>query len=118
MKEILAEEAAKSFQPTFLQDHSLLEMEEIQYVDEHDPFLQLHLVSEYSQHYKFAQPNHDIVPEHHLLIHDTDTSSLKLYVHLTDLQNENYVYILPCCKSKEFIETKVAAINCIVLTFI
>jgi hypothetical protein len=115
-KEILAEEVVMSFPSTSLQDHSHLWMEDTQYAYEHDPYLQLPLVSEHSQHYKFVQPNHDILPEHHPLIHDNDTSLPTLYEHLTDLQNENHACILPCCKSKKFIETKVAAINCRVLT--
>ena len=116
VKEILAEEVVMSSPSTSLQDHSHLWMEDIQYAYVHDPYLQLPLVSEHSQHYRSVQPNHDIVPEHLPLIRDNDTLSPTLSEHLTDLQNENCAYILPCCKSKKFIETKVAAINCRVLT--
>jgi hypothetical protein len=115
-KEILVEEVERSYPSTFLLDHSRLWMEDIQHAYEHDPYLLLPLVSEHSQHYKFEQPNHDIEAEHHPLIHDNDTSSPKLYEHSNDLQNVNYAYILPCCKSKKILETKVAAINCRVLT--
>lgn len=115
-KEILAEEVERSYPSISLPNRLRIGMADILYACEHDPYLQLLLESEHSQHYRFEQPNHDIGPEHHLLKHDNDTLSPTLYGHLTDLQNVNYAYILPCCKSKKFIETKVAAINCRVLT--
>jgi len=116
VKEILAEEVVMSYPSTFLPNHSHLLMEDTQHVHERDPYLQHPLVSEHSQHYKSGQLNPYIVPEHLPLIHDNDTSSPILYGHLNDLQNVNHVYVLPCCKSKKFIETKVPAINCRVLT--
>lgn len=92
-------------------------MADIPYACELDPYLQLLLLeSEHSQHYTFKQPNHNIGPEYHPLKHDNYTLLPTLYGHLNDLQNMNYVYILPCFKSKKFIETKVVAINCRVLT--
>ena len=105
-KEILAEEVEMSYHSISLPNHSRLGMADILYACEHDPYLQLPLVSDHSQHYRFEQPNQDIVPEHHPLKHVNHTLSPTLYAHLTDLQNVNYVYILLCCKSKKFIELK------------
>jgi len=116
VKEILAEEVVKSYPSISLPIHSCLGMGDIQHADEHDPYSQRPLVFEHSQHYKFGQPNPCILSEHPPLIHDNDTSLPILYEHLNDLQNANHDDILPCCKSKKFIETKVAAINCRVLT--
>jgi hypothetical protein len=113
---ILAVEVEKSYPSTSLQDHSRLWMEDTQCAYEHDPYSQRPSVSGHSQHYRFVQPNLDIVPEHRPLIHGNDTLLPTQYEHLNDLQNESYAYIHPCCKSKKFVETKVAAINCRVLT--
>jgi len=115
-KEILAEEVVKSCPSISLPNHSCLVMVDIQHGGEHDPYSQLPLVFEHSQHYRFGLPNPYIVSAHLPLIHDNDTSLPILYGHSNDLQNVNHDDILPCCKSKKFIETKVAAINCRVLT--
>ena len=117
VKEILAEEVVISFPSTFLPNHSCLAKEDIQHADVHDPYSQQPLVFEHSPHYRFEQPNPYIVSAHLPLIHDNDISLPILYGRLNDLQNVNHDDILPCCKSKKFIETKVAAINCRVLTF-
>ena len=114
--ETLAGEVVMSYPSISLPNHLHLRMEDIQHACEHDPYLQPPLVSEHSQYYRFVQLNPYNVSVHHLLIHDNDTSSPIRYEHSNDLQNVNYVYILPCCKTRKFIETKVAAINCRVLT--
>ena len=114
--EILAEEVLMSFPLISLPNHLYLGMEDIQHAGEHDPYLPRPLVSEHSLHYRFGQPNPCILSAHRPLIHDSDTSLPILGGHSNDLQNVNHDDILPCCKSKKFIETKVAAINCRVLT--
>ena len=73
-KETLTGEVVMSFPSISLLNHLRLRMEDIQYACEHDPYLQLLLVSEHSQHYKFVQLNPYSVSVHPLLIHDNDTS--------------------------------------------
>jgi hypothetical protein len=116
MREILVEEVVMSYPSTSLLIHLYSKKEDTQHVCEHDPCLLHPLVFEHSQYYIFEQPNHDNVPEHHPLKHDIDTSLPKQYEQSNDLQNENLPYIVPSCKTKKFIETKVPAINCRVLT--
>ena len=118
MREILAEEVVKSYPSFSSLFHLYSWREDTQHGCEHDPCLLLPLVFEHSQHYKFEQPNHDNVPEHLPLKHDIDTSLPIRYEQLNDLQNEILPYIVPSCKTKKFIETKVPAINCRVLTII
>ena len=116
VKEILAEVVVMSFPSTSLPDHLCFLKGDIQYAHEHDPCLQLPLVSEHPLHYRFEQLSPYNVFERLPLKHDIDTSLPKQYERLNDLQYANYVCILPYCKSKKFIETKVPAINCRVLT--
>ena len=116
VKEIPAEVVERSYPSISLPGRSYLWRADTLYGHEHDPYLQLPLVSEHSQHYRFEQPNPYTVPEHRPLIHDNDTSLPILYERLIDLQNVYYDDIHPYCKSKKFIETKVPAINCRVLT--
>lgn len=97
-REILAEAVGTSYPSTSLPDHSYLWRADTLYGHEHDPYLQLPLVSVHSQYYRFEQPNPYTVPEHRPLIHDNDTSLPILYEHLNDLQNVYYDDIHPCCK--------------------
>ncbi len=116
MREILAEEVVKSYPSTSLPIHLYSTKEDTQHGCEHDLCLLPPLVFEHSQHYLFEQPNLDNVLEHHPLKHDNDISLPKRYELLNDLQNVNLTCIVPSCKTKKFIETKVPAINCRVLT--
>jgi len=115
-QEILPEGDAMSFLLSSSPTHLYSEMEGIQHGYAHDLCSPLPSLSEHSLNYIPEQPNPCTVPEHRLLIHDNDTWLPILYALIIDLQNECYAYILPSCKSKKFLETKVPAINCRVLT--
>jgi hypothetical protein len=104
--------ALSTFSPNYL--HS--KMADIQYGCEHDLYSQLLSIFEHSQHYKFAQPSLDIELEHRPSKRDNDTLSPKRYALSNDLLYENSFYMIPYSKSINFIETKVSAINCRVLT--
>jgi len=90
---------------------------DIQHGYEHDLYSQHLLKSSHSLNYKSELANHDNVFEHRLVIHDTDIWLSKQYAHLNNLYYVNYSYILTWSKNIQFIETKVTAINCGVLTF-
>ncbi len=111
MQEILVEEALTSFLLSSLPNHLHLMTEDTQYEYVHDPCSQL--LSEYvhSQNYKSVQPNHDTLTEYLPSTHDIDISSPIQYAPLSDLPNVNYAYTLPFSKTKEFLETKVAAMK-------
>jgi hypothetical protein len=114
--EILAEVggnfAPSIFSPNYL--HS--KMADIQYGCEHDLCSQLLSIFEHSQHYKSAQPSLDIELEHRPSKHDNDILSPKQHGQSNDLPCVNSSYMIPYSKSMNFIETKVSAINCRVLT--
>jgi hypothetical protein len=99
-----------------LPKHLYSRKEGIQRECEHDLCSQLLLKSSHSLNYKFELANRDNVSEHRLAIHDTDIWLSKQYVRLNDLYYENCSYILAWSKDNNFIETKVTAINCGVLT--
>ena len=81
-----------------------------------DLYLPHPLVYEHSQHYISVQSSHDNGTEYRLSIHDNDIWSPKQREPLIDLLNDCPFCTLPFGKSKNFIETKVAAINCRDLT--
>ena len=83
---------------------------------EYDLCSQLLLISSHSPNYKSELANRDNASVHHLAIHDTDIWLSKQCERLNDLYYKNYSYILTWSKNNNFIETKVAAINCGVLT--
>ncbi len=102
---------------TSLQSYSHSEREDIQHVHEHGLDSQLPLKFEHSHCCKSELSNHAFFAECHLVEHDNDTLSPKLgeltfYLHYGCL-----FYYRPHCKSMKFIETKVTAMNCWVLTF-
>lgn len=101
-----------SFSPSCLYSS----MVDTRYVCEHDPCSPPPLISEHSQHYIFAPPDHDNVAEYHLSKHGNDILSPIQYVRSFYLPYVNSFDILPYSKTMNFIETKVAAINCRVLT--
>ena len=88
----------------------------IQYECAHDPYSQHLSELKHSQHCIFEQPSLDNEPEHRPLIRGNDTSSPIQYALLNDLRNGILCDCVPSCKSMKFIETKVPAINCRVLT--
>ncbi len=83
---------------------------------EHDPYLQLLSKYGYSQSHKPGLASHGNVAEYRPSICDNDILLHISNAHLTNLlyvrNNENFPY----SKGKKFIQTKVAAINCGVLT--
>jgi hypothetical protein len=91
--------------------------EDTQHEYEHGLCSQHLLKYSHSLNYKSELANHDSVSAHHLAKHDTDIWLSKQYVHLNDLYYVNYSCILTWSENIKFIETKVAAINCGVLTF-
>ena len=91
-------------------------MANTQYVCERDPYSQHLSESTHSQHCRFEQPNPGNEPEHLPLARGIDTSSPIQYGLLIDLRNANLYDCVPSSKSMKFIETKVTAINCRVLT--
>ena len=99
-----------------LPKHLYSGMEGIQHGYEHDLCSQRLLKSSHSLNYKSELANRDNASEHRLAIHDTDIWLSKQYVHLNNLYYESCSCILTWSKNKKFIETKVTAINCGVLT--
>ena len=92
------------------------ETEDILYEYAHAPCLQLLSKSLHFLSYMFELSNRGNVFVHRLTKHDNGIWLSKLYEHLIDLYYVNYSYIPTWSKDKKFIETKVAAINCRVLT--
>ena len=82
-----------------------------QYAYEHDPCLLHPSVSLRSLNYRFEQSNLGNEPANLLLTHDNDISLPILYEHLVYLKYVNFFDNLPYCKTKKFLETKVAAIK-------
>ncbi len=83
---------------------------------EHDLYSQHLSVSGHSPNCKFGLSNRGTFAEYLLSKHGTYTWLPKQYEHSSDLMYVNSSYILPYRKSMKFIETKVTAINCRVLT--
>lgn len=73
-------------------------------------------ISEHFQNCIFGLSSRDIFAEYLLSIHDSDTWLPKLCGHSSDLPCANFFCNQPYGKSMNFIETKVPAINCRVLT--
>jgi len=111
-------EDARSDLSISLQERLYSEMARIQYECAHGPCSQHPSELTHSQHYKFEQPSLGNEPEYRPLVHGNDTSSPILYALLNDLRNENLSECVPYRKSMKFIETKVPAINCRVLTIV
>ena len=112
----LAEVCVKFVPSTSSPDNLCSTKEGTQHAREHDPCSPLPSVFEHSLNYRSKLLNLCIELEHRPLIHGNDTSSPKRYGPTTDLHDENSFCSLPYCKSMKFIETKVPAINCRVLT--
>jgi hypothetical protein len=93
-----------------------LTMEDILYAYEHDLFSQPLSVSEHFPNCIFGLSSRGTFAEYLLLEHGTYTWLSKQYARSSDLPYVNSFYILPYRKSIKFIETKVTAINCRVLT--
>jgi len=115
-QDTLAGEVVKFDLSTSLQVRLCSERVGIQHEREHDPYSQLLSESTHSLHCKSEQPSLDIEPEHRLLGHGNDTSSPIQYVLLNDSRNGILCDYIPSRKTMKFIETKVPAINCRVLT--
>ena len=96
-----------------------LTMEDILRAYEYDLYSQLLSVSEHFPNCKFGLSSRGTFAEYLLSEHGTYTWLPKQYGHSSDLLYVNSFYILPyrkSIKSIKFIETKVTAINCRVLT--
>lgn len=76
------------------------------------------LISSRFLNYIFELSNLYIASEYRLAKHGIDIWLSKLGAHLIDLRNGYSFYNQPFSKSTNFIETKVSAINCRVLTLI
>jgi len=118
MQETPAEEVVRFDLSTSLLKRLCSEMVGIQYECAHDPCSQHLSESTHSQHCKFVQPSLGNEPEHRPLVRGNDTSSPILYALLNDSRNEILCDGVPSRKSMKFIETKVPAINCRVLTVV
>jgi len=116
MRETPVGEVARFDLSTSSPERLCSEMVGIQYACGHDPCSQHLSESSHSLHCKFEQPSPDNGPEHHLSVHGNDTSSPIRYVLLNDSPNGILCDCVPSRKSMKFIETKVPAINCRVLT--
>ncbi len=97
-------------------DHLCSRMVDILHAYERDLYSLPLSIYEHSLNYRFVLSSPDIFAEYHLSEHGIYTWLPKLYGHSFDLLYENSYDIHSCCKSKKFIETKVPAINCRVLT--
>ena len=116
MLEIPAAKVSKSFPSISSQARLCSTKGDILREYEHDLYSLLPSVSEHSLHCISELPNLYIVIEHLLSIHGIGTWSPIQYVLKDDLHYGSSFYSLPYCKSMKFIETKVSAINCRVLT--
>lgn len=116
MQETPAGEAVRFFLSTSLQERLCSVMVGIQCECGHDLCSQLLSESIHSLNCKFEQPCLDNESEHRLLVHGNDTSSPIQYGRSIDSRNGNWCDYIPYRKSIKFIETKVTAINCRVLT--
>jgi hypothetical protein len=99
-----------------LPNHSCSLKEDIQYACVHDLYLQHLSISEHFLNYIFAQSNLDTFVEHRLSKHGIYIWLPKLYEPSIDLLYVSFFDTPTYCKSIKFIETKVPAINCRVLT--
>ena len=109
--EIPAEEVLKSDLLAFSQEYLYSTMGGIQYACEYDPCLILLSKCGHS-HYHISESKYlDTYVSSRLSKHDNDISLPKLYDMLDYLLYVNSFDILPYCKSKTFIETKVAAMK-------
>jgi hypothetical protein len=97
--------------------HSFSMMVDIQHGCGHDLYSPLLSISERSPNYIVGLSDPDIFAEYLLSEHGIDTWLPKLYGHSFGLRYVNSCDIHSSRKSKKFIETKVTAINCRVLTF-
>ena len=78
-REILVEEALMNDLLTSSQEHLCLMMADIRYAYGYDPYLQLPLIYGHSHYCRSELEDHDILALNHLLEHDSDISSPKLY---------------------------------------
>ena len=111
MQETPVEEGAKYDPLTSLPKHLYSMTEDTQDAHEHDPCSLPPLVSSHSLSYKSAQPNLNIAFEYRPSKHDSDTWSPIQDELLIDLQNGSLCEVVPYCKSKKFLETKVPAMK-------
>ena len=117
MREILVAKDERFGLSTSLPKHLCLKMAGIQCAYEYDLYLQHLLKSGRSQNCIFVSKDLDSDIGDHLLVYHIDTWSPKQDGNSYCLQNVNSYEYQPFNKTKKFIETKVTAINCRVLTF-
>ena len=99
-REILVEEAVMNDLLVSLQDHLCLMMADIRYAYGYDPYSQLPLIYGHSHYRRSEQEDHDILALNHLLEHDNDILSPKLYGKSNCLLYGNSFDIQPYNKSK------------------
>ena len=97
-------------------NHSYSKMVDIQCACAHDLYLLLPLISGHSLNRIFGLSGPCISAGYLLLTLHIDTLLPKRYGHSSDLLYVNYACSQPYRKSIKFVETKVTAINCRVLT--
>ncbi len=114
--EILAAKDEKYDLSSFLPKHLCSGMMDIQYAYECDLCSQRLLIFAHPLNHKSGATMLDIAFEHLPEALDNDTSLPKLYDNTNYLLYVNFFYKVAHNKDKKFIETKVAAINCRVLT--
>ena len=99
-----------------LPTHLCLTRVDILCAHEHGLYSQHLSISGHSPNCKFGLSSRGTFAEYLLSEHDTYIWLSKQYEHSSDLLYVNSFYILPYRKSMKFIETKVTAMNCRVLT--
>ena len=99
-QEIPVEEALMNAPLVSSQEHLYLMMADIRYAYGYDPYSQLPLEYEHSRYRISELANHDIFALDHLVKHDNDISSPKLYDMSNCLLYGNSFGILPYNKSK------------------